>query len=124
MLGNFRRDFFNGYFFNPEGNLLKWKKKISGGAITSVPKFTNRGSQLMNGTSMACPHTCGALSLLLSGCKQRNIKYSPFFVKRSLTASAKKLQHVCQYAQVKAKNFNFLNFWKGSFKKSIYCKIP
>ena len=51
---------------------------------------------------MACPHTCGALSLLLSGCKQRNIKYSPFFVKRSLTASAKKLQHVCQYAQVKA----------------------
>jgi len=64
-----------------------------------VPKFTNRGSQLMNGTSMACPHTAGALALLLSGCKQRNINYSPFFVKRSLTASAKRLQNVCEYAQ-------------------------
>ena len=32
-----------------------------------MPKFTNRGSQLMNGTSMACPHTAGALALLLSG---------------------------------------------------------
>ena len=53
----------------------------------------------MNGTSMACPHTCGALALLLSGLKQREIDYSPFFVKRSVTASAKKLNHVCHYAQ-------------------------
>ena len=38
--------------------------------------------------------------LYFSGCKQRNINYSPFFVKRSLTASAKRLQNVCEYAQV------------------------
>ena len=76
----------------------------------------------MNGTSMACPHTAGALALLLSGLKQRGlftiiftilklfdyqyhlltfagIGYSPFFVKRSITATAKKLNHVCHYGQ-------------------------
>merc|ERR1719468_618731 len=53
----------------------------------------------MKGTSMACPHTCGALSLLLSGLKQKDIQYSPFFIKRGVSVSAKKLSQVCQFAQ-------------------------
>ncbi len=53
----------------------------------------------MNGTSMACPHTAGALALLLSGLKQKSLAFSPFSVKRALIASAKKLQNVCHYAQ-------------------------
>lgn len=35
-----------------------------GAAITSVPNFTLRNAQLLNGTSMAAPHVAGAVSKL------------------------------------------------------------
>ncbi|CAH1153592.1 unnamed protein product [Phaedon cochleariae] len=65
-----------------------------GGAITSVPNFTLRYSQLMNGTSMASPHAAGVVCVLISGLKQQNLPYSPYNVRRALENTATFLEGV------------------------------
>ncbi|KAL1492743.1 hypothetical protein ABEB36_010950 [Hypothenemus hampei] len=55
-----------------------------GGAITSVPNFTLRYSQLMNGTSMASPNCAGAIGLLLSGLIEEKLSYSPYLIRKAL----------------------------------------
>ncbi|XP_042212595.1 tripeptidyl-peptidase 2-like isoform X1 [Homarus americanus] len=59
-----------------------------GGAITSVPTFTLRSNQLMNGTSMASPHTAGCVALIISALKLKSIPYSPYSVRRSIQNTA------------------------------------
>ncbi|XP_050554700.1 tripeptidyl-peptidase 2 isoform X2 [Spodoptera frugiperda] len=70
-----------------------------GGAVAAVARFTLRNCQLMNGTSMAAPHVAGAVAMLVSGLKAKNLAYSPYSIKRALENSASYLSHVEPWAQ-------------------------
>ncbi|XP_018023008.1 tripeptidyl-peptidase 2 isoform X2 [Hyalella azteca] len=62
-----------------------------GGAITSMPSFTNKTSQLLNGTSMSSPHAAGCAALLLSGLRQAGRCYTPYSVRRAIQNTALRL---------------------------------
>nr|XP_012225494.1 PREDICTED: tripeptidyl-peptidase 2 [Linepithema humile] len=70
-----------------------------GGAITSVPNFTLRKSQLMNGTSMASPHVTGAVAVLISGLLAKGCPYSPYSIKRALENTALFVSNLDPFAQ-------------------------
>eukprot|EP00112_Aurelia_sp_Birch-Aquarium-sp1_P025902 Seg888.11 transcript_id=Seg888.11/GoldUCD/mRNA.D3Y31 product="Tripeptidyl-peptidase 2" protein_id=Seg888.11/GoldUCD/D3Y31 len=70
-----------------------------GGAFTSVPRWTLKNTQLMNGTSMSSPNACGGVAVLLSALKAERIAYSPASIRRCLENSAMKIEGSCEFTQ-------------------------
>jgi tripeptidyl-peptidase-2 len=62
-----------------------------GAAITSVPQYTLSNNKLMNGTSMSSPNCAGCVALLVSGLKQKNIDYTPYFIKWAIKKTGKSI---------------------------------
>jgi tripeptidyl-peptidase II len=59
-----------------------------GAAVTGVPRYSLKGSTLMNGTSMSSPNAAGTIACLLSAMKAQSIPVSPLRVRLALENSA------------------------------------
>ena len=70
-----------------------------GGAVAPVPAWTRNLEMQMNGTSMASPNACGAIALLLSAAKTRQLHYTPARVRRALENTARPLKHSTVFSQ-------------------------
>lgn len=70
-----------------------------GGAITSVSNWTMQKSMLMNGTSMASPHACGCVALLVSACKAEGIPISPSRIQRAIENTTKEMKNLSPLQQ-------------------------
>lgn len=60
---------------------------LSGGAISTVPQWTEESRHLANGTSMASPNACGGIALLLSALKTSGKKAPLSLMRRALENS-------------------------------------
>eukprot|EP00056_Hartaetosiga_gracilis_P018354 m.10718 g.10718 ORF g.10718 m.10718 type:complete len:1225 (-) comp6673_c0_seq1:164-3838(-) len=62
-----------------------------GGAVTDVPTYNLKGIQLMNGTSMSSPNSCGSIAVLLSALKSMGIQWTPFSIRKAVENTAQLL---------------------------------
>eukprot|EP00800_Vazella_pourtalesii_P000658 TRINITY_DN10577_c0_g3_i1.p1 TRINITY_DN10577_c0_g3~~TRINITY_DN10577_c0_g3_i1.p1 ORF type:complete len:1237 (-),score=308.48 TRINITY_DN10577_c0_g3_i1:24-3734(-) len=69
-----------------------------GGAIAPVPNFTEQGTRLMNGTSMASPNACGCISLVLSALKAEKKHYNTCTIRSAVVNTARSIEPLSNFS--------------------------
>lgn len=88
-----------------------------GGAVAGVSPFALDRSVLGNGTSMASPYLCGAISLVLSALRAAGISWTPARVHHALRQSAKDVKDPQAVGLVQVEAFyNYLVEHKDRFE--------
>lgn len=101
-----------------------------GAAITSVPNWTLKKNEMMNGTSMSAPNAAGCFALLVSAAKQSGLPISAVMMRRAVENSARLLPAVLEHGQgrgmiqVQAAWDLYRAYCRNSIKPSFSVKRP
>ena len=95
-----------------------------GAAITSVPQYQLKNSQLMNGTSMSSPNACGNIALLISALLADGVSLSPFRLEKALINTAKNIDDIFKIGLIQTESaYEYLVKYKDDKSMDLFFEV-